>query len=208
MRFLSVACKQERRSTIGKASPWIAADCPQAGGPNERSRRAGGKPAAGAHAPVAAARPPGGGPAATRAAAGRGQTPRAEVSEQTLALANWALPITDVPRQRLSLGEALVLMRERWQMELLYKLWKQDGQVDEWHTDNPWRILCEVYAKLIGLLLQHWLIVLYAWQEPQRSLVKLAQVVRDTGWSLMGAGFARCLRLWPSSPVACARAAA
>ncbi len=113
----------------------------------------------------------------------RGQT----VSEQTLALADWTLPITDVPRQRLSLGEALVLMRERWQMELLYKLWKQDGQVDEWHTDNPWRILCEVYAKLIGLLLQHWLIVLYAWQEPQRSLVKLAQVVRDTGWSLMEA---------------------
>lgn len=113
----------------------------------------------------------------------RGQT----VSAQTLALADWTLLMTDVPRQRLSLGEALVLMRERWQMELLYKLWKQDGQVDEWHTDNPWRILCEVYAKLIGLLLQHWLIVLYAWQEPQRSLVKLAQVVRDTGWSLMEA---------------------
>lgn len=70
---------------------------------------------------------------------------------------------------------------------MLYKLWKQEGQVDEWHTDNPWRILCEVYAKLIGLLLHHWLIVLYAWQEPQRSLVKLAQVVRDTGWSIMEA---------------------
>ena len=60
-------------------------------------------------------------------------------------------------------------------MELLYKLWKQDGQVDEWRTENPWRILCEVYAKLIGLLLQQWLIVLFAWQDPQRSLVKLAK---------------------------------
>lgn len=72
-------------------------------------------------------------------------------------------------------------------MELLYKLWKQDGQVDEWRTDNPWRILCEVYAKLIGALLQQWLIVLFAWHDPQRSLVKLAQVVRDTGWSIMEA---------------------
>jgi hypothetical protein len=109
------------------------------------------------------------------------------VSAHTLALADWTLLISDVPRARLSLGEALVLLRERGPMELLYKLWKQDGQVDEWRTDNPWRILCEIYAKLIGLLLQHWLIVLFAWQEPQRSLVKLAQVVRDTGWTLMEA---------------------
>jgi len=32
-----------------------------------------------------------------------------------------------------------------------------------------------VYAKLIGLLLQHWLIILFAWQDEQRSLVKLAR---------------------------------
>jgi hypothetical protein len=47
--------------------------------------------------------------------------------------------------------------------------------------------LCEFYAKLIGLLLQHWLIVLLVWQDEQRSLVKLAQVVRDGSLSLMEA---------------------
>jgi hypothetical protein len=47
-------------------------------------------------------------------------------------------------------------------MELLYKLWKQYGRIDEWRTANPWRILCELYAKLIGLLLQHWLMLLFA----------------------------------------------
>jgi Transposase DDE domain len=109
------------------------------------------------------------------------------VTQETLALADWTILLTDVATARLSLPEALVLLRERWQMELLYKLWKQDGQVDEWRTKNRWRILCEVYAKLIGLLLQHWLIVLFAWHDPQRSLVKLAQVVRDTGWSIMEA---------------------
>ncbi len=109
------------------------------------------------------------------------------VSEETLALADWTLLITDVPAKRLSLAEALVLLRERWQMELLYKLWKQDGLLDEWRTANPWRVLCEVYAKLIGVLVQHWLIVLFAWQDPQRSLVKLAGVCRDTSWSIMEA---------------------
>ena len=109
------------------------------------------------------------------------------MSEETLRLADWTCLLTDVPARRLRFEEALVLLRERWQMELLYKLWKQHGQVDEWHTSNPWRVLCELYAKLIGVMLQHWLMVLFAWHDPQRSLVKLAQVVRDTGWTLMEA---------------------
>jgi Transposase DDE domain len=113
----------------------------------------------------------------------RGQT----ISEETLRLADWTILITDVASKHLRFEEALVLLRERWQMELLYKLWKQQGQVDEWRTSNPWRVLCELYAKLIGALIQHWLIVVFAWQDPQRSLVKLAQVVRDTSWTLMDA---------------------
>src|SRR5438105_14210258 len=72
-------------------------------------------------------------------------------------------------------------------MELLDKLWKQHGQVDEWRTANPWRALCELYAKLIGVVLQHCLMVLFAWQDAQRSLVKLAPVVRDCACSLMEA---------------------
>jgi len=109
------------------------------------------------------------------------------VSQEALRLADWTMLLTDVPTKRLRFEEALVLLRERWQMELLYKLWKQEGKVDEWRTDNPWRVLCELYAKLIGVLLQQWLIILFAWHDPQRSLVKLAQVVRDTSWILMDA---------------------
>ena len=109
------------------------------------------------------------------------------ISEQTLQLADWTILVTDAPAKRLRFEEALVLLRERWQMELLYKLWKQHGQIDEWHTADAWRVLCELYAKLIGMLLQHWLMVRFAWQEAQRSLVKLAQVVRDTAWTIMEA---------------------
>jgi hypothetical protein len=109
------------------------------------------------------------------------------IRQRAWELADWTILLTDAPAHLLSLQEALVLLRERWQMELLYKLWKQYGQIDEWHTAHPWRILCELYAKLIGLLLQHWLILLFAWQDEQRSLVKLAQVIRDTACSLLEA---------------------
>ncbi len=109
------------------------------------------------------------------------------ISEETLRLADWTILVTDAPAKRLPFQAALVLLRERWQMELLYKLWKQYAHVDEWRTSHPWRAVCELYAKLIGVVLQHWLIVLFAWQDAQRSLVKLAQVVRDCANTLMEA---------------------
>ena len=105
----------------------------------------------------------------------RGQT----VSQRSVALADWTIVVTNVPVEQMSLEEALVLLRVRWQIELLFKLWKQHGQIDEWRSAKPWRILCEVYAKLIGLLIQHWLFLVGCWVHPERSLVKAAATVQS-----------------------------
>jgi hypothetical protein len=81
-----------------------------------------------------------------------------EPSEEVLYLAGWTILVTNVPRARLSLPEALVLLRLRWQIERLFRLWKEHGQIDEWRSKKPWRILCEVYGKLAAMLIQQWLI--------------------------------------------------
>lgn len=101
-------------------------------------------------------------------------TPKAE----TLALTEWTLVISNAPEVLVSLPEALVLSAVRWQIELLFKLWKSDLRVDEWRSQNPWRILCEVYAKLIGAVMVHWLSLVSAWERVDRSLPKVAQAVR------------------------------
>jgi hypothetical protein len=108
------------------------------------------------------------------AARDRGRT----VSAAHLALCAWAVFVTNVPPARLTLREALVLARARWQIELLFKLWKSHLRVDEWRSANPWRILTEVYAKLLAALVQHWLILVGCWHAPDRSLVKAAQVLQ------------------------------
>jgi hypothetical protein len=104
----------------------------------------------------------------------QGREPSAEV----LYLAGWTIVVTNVPRARLSLPEALVLLRLRWQIERLFRLWKEHGQIDEWRSKKPWRILCEFYGKLCAMLIQQWLIHEGCWHDPWRSLVKAAQVVR------------------------------
>lgn len=109
-----------------------------------------------------------------RAAAKQGKTLSARVD----LLAGWTIVVTTVPAALLSLEEALILLRLRWQIELLFKLWKEHGKVDEWRTKNAQRILCEVSAKRIGLLFQHWLLLLSCWQQSHRSLVKAAKAGR------------------------------
>lgn len=109
------------------------------------------------------------------------------VSQARLALSDWNLFVTNVPDDQLSLDEALVLVRARWQIELLFKLWKSQGQVDTWKTHNPWRILCEVYAKLLAQLVQHWLFLCSCWQYPDRSLVKASQAVARLALGLAAA---------------------
>ncbi len=44
-----------------------------------------------------------------------------QVSAQALSLCEWLLLLTDAPAKYLSLQEAIVLQRERWQIELLFK---------------------------------------------------------------------------------------
>jgi hypothetical protein len=108
-------------------------------------------------------------------------------SERLLALAAWTTAVTTVPVAQLSLAEALVLLRARWQIELLFKVWKSHGQVDAWTSAQPWRILCEVYAKLLAMIVQHWVLLVGCWHQPNRSLVKAAQTVQGYALALLSA---------------------
>ncbi len=101
------------------------------------------------------------------------------VSPTTRALCAWDVIVTNVPPDRLTAAEAWVLLKVRWQIELLFKLWKQHGQLDMSRGTQPYRVLCELYAKFIGLLIQHWLLLAGCWADPARSLVKAARVVRS-----------------------------
>lgn len=96
-----------------------------------------------------------------------------------LELTQWTLIVTNVPARLLTHEQAFALLRARWQIELLFKLWKQEALVDEWTSRKPWRILCEVYAKLLAMVIQHWVLLLACWDDPHRSLPGVAEVLRE-----------------------------
>lgn len=116
-------------------------------------------------------------------AAKQGRTPSAE----SLVLAEWTVLVTNAPTDLLTIQEALVLLRARWQVELLFKLWKQYGRLDESRSRKPWRVLTEIFAKLLGLLVQHWVVLTGCWDRPDRSLVKAAHTLRAHAMHLLSA---------------------
>lgn len=90
----------------------------------------------------------------------------------------WTVMVTNVPADMLNTTEAIVLYRARWQIELLFKLWKQQCLVDESRHSSDQAKLVEIYAKLIGVIIQHWMLITTVWSYENRSLTKASKAIR------------------------------
>jgi DDE family transposase len=108
------------------------------------------------------------------------------VSPAQEALAGWNVLVTNAPPELLGLREACVLARLRWQVELLFRLWKSGGHLDESAGRKPYRVLCELLAKLLGLVVQHWAL-LAAGPPLRQSQQRAAKRVRAAAEGLAAA---------------------
>lgn len=100
------------------------------------------------------------------------------VSASQHALAGWNLWVTNLPVQRADGAAVAVLAQSRWQIEWLFRFWKQHLGINRSRSAKPVRILAECYVKLLGALVMHWLLIASCWQEPERSLVKAYRQLR------------------------------
>ncbi|QUI60017.1 MULTISPECIES: IS4 family transposase [unclassified Wolbachia] len=75
-------------------------------------------------------------------------------SQKNQKLLDWSIFITNVPENKISAEQVLIIYRVRWQIELLFKLYKNHIRLDEL-KGKPYRVLCELYAKLCAILIFH-----------------------------------------------------
>jgi hypothetical protein len=105
-----------------------------------------------------------------------GRTPTAE----HLEWCHWTIFVTNCPESLLTWQEVVVLYRSRWQIELMFKLWKSHNLLAA-HAETKsvsWQ-MAEFWAKLIGVIVQHWLLLTTTWLDHRRSLMRAAAVLRD-----------------------------
>lgn len=110
----------------------------------------------------------------------QGTTPTAE----RLAWCDWTTLVTNVPAEILSVNEACVLYRARWQIELLFKRWKSQGRIAELSGSTVTRQMVRLWARLLAVVLQHWLLVTSVWGDARHSLKKACDAIRPFGLAL------------------------
>jgi len=103
-----------------------------------------------------------------------------EPSAEYLELLGWSLFVTNCSAEELTWKAVVVLYRARWQIELLFKLWKSHNGLAKHRAQAPaLEVLAVFYAKLLGIVLQHWILVATAWSSQRRSLSKAAHALAD-----------------------------
>lgn len=104
----------------------------------------------------------------------KGRTP----SARHLELLAWTFYITNAPPTRLSITDIVALYPVRWQIELIFKLWKSQAALDRVVGRRRARVLCELYAKLIGITITNCLLTPYRWRKRELSMVKAVGILR------------------------------
>ena len=103
---------------------------------------------------------------------------RRGVSRRHLRLLGWGMLISNLPAA-LDAKALVTLYRVRWQIELLFKLCKSHFRLA---AVRPWRrerLLCQIYARLIGVVLFQWLIVPWRFvAQGELSPTKAYRIVR------------------------------
>jgi hypothetical protein len=86
---------------------------------------------------------------AREAARKQGRTP----TKTTLNRCDWTLLLTNANAEQLPTSTVLEVYGVRWQVELVFKLFKSDAKLETTNAREKNRVKCELYAKLTATLL-------------------------------------------------------
>lgn len=97
------------------------------------------------------------------AAKKKGRTP----TQESLELARWSIFITNVHESVLTDKEVYLVYSLRWQIELFFKVCKSQVGINKVSGKKPDRVQCELYAKLICIIMLMYFCFPERWQENQ-----------------------------------------
>jgi Transposase DDE domain len=104
------------------------------------------------------------------------------LSSPYLFLLGWTLFVTNAPESKMSLRQVYDFYRIRWQIELIFKLWKSYCGLNQILARRKERVLTELYAKMIGIVIVHFLLAPLRipdeiWSEREVGNVRFQQIL-------------------------------
>jgi len=115
------------------------------------------------------------------------------LSQTYLFLLGWTLFVTNAPETLIRLEHVYDFYRMRWQIDLIFKLWKSYCGLNSILGWRKERVLTELYAKMIAIVIVHFLLAPLripdeVWAEREVSHVRFQQILTRFGRS-----FKQCL---------------
>lgn len=103
-----------------------------------------------------------------------------------LFLLGWDVLVTNLQADDWTLAQVFDLYPIRFQIEWLFRIWKDQLGVDELGAWRIERLLCQLYAHLLAALLTHLLTAACRWGEFEYSFAKSVQIIQAAVTRLMG----------------------
>jgi Transposase DDE domain len=100
-------------------------------------------------------------------------------SVRQLTACAWTIYVTNLVAESFDAAAIHTMYRVRWQIELLFKLWKSHAHLGRHRSEDPVRQLIELFSRLLGVVLQHWVLITTGWPQGRLSVVKAARVLRE-----------------------------
>ena len=105
------------------------------------------------------------------------QKGRYTASKRSLMLCDWEIVISNLPTMWTA-QQILDLYRVRWQIELLFKAWKSYLDVAVFGYWRAERVLCQLFASLIGAVLCQTSFAIVRFNTHEASLFKTVRMIR------------------------------
>jgi len=99
-------------------------------------------------------------------------------SADYLYLLGWDILVTNLSSDNWSLSQVFDLYGIRFQIEWMFRIWKTNLGIDMIGAWRIERVLCQLYAHLIGIILIHLLLTAWRWQAVEYSTVKIVQLIQ------------------------------
>jgi hypothetical protein len=96
------------------------------------------------------------------------------LSQELIEFAEWSIYITNVSQEWLRAEQVHLVYSLRWQIELFFKLCKSEAGIDKVSGRKKDRVLCELYAKLICVVLLMYFCIPVRWKEDQELSLRKA----------------------------------
>lgn len=109
------------------------------------------------------------------------------VSQKKLDLCEWNVLLTNAPPERISASEGWEIRRVRWQIELVFRVFKSEGGIEKTQARSRERVLCELYAKLLAMVVLRWVLLAAGYRQLRHSGQPAARRVKKRSGSLLRA---------------------